>query len=108
VALKMGPRRVVQLLLVGVAAYTALWGGEYSAFGLRRLERRHAAEQERLAALRQEVDSLKQVAQRLEKDDATIERVARERFGMLRQGERLYRFVPVAQQAAPTQSETGS
>ena len=99
---------MVQLLLVAVAVYYALWGGEYSAFGLRRLERRHAAEQERLAALRKEVDSLKLVARRLERDDAAIERVARERFGMVRQGERLYRFVPVAPESAGTAGAAGS
>ena len=34
-------------------------------------------------------------ALKLERDPATIERVARERFGMIREGETLYRFVPV-------------
>jgi hypothetical protein len=35
------------------------------------------------------------LAGKLESDDAAIERIARERFGMIREGEILYRFVPV-------------
>jgi hypothetical protein len=40
------------------------------------------------------VDSLERVATAIERDPRTQERVARERFGMIRQGERLYRLVP--------------
>jgi cell division protein FtsB len=38
-------------------------------------------------------DSLNAVIQSLEKDDATIERLARERYGMIKQGEEVL-FVP--------------
>ena len=40
------------------------------------------------------VDSLERAAVAIEHDPRTQERVARERFGMLRKGEFLYRLVP--------------
>jgi cell division protein FtsB len=88
-------RRLLKAGVLAVAGYYAVWGGEYSAFALVRLDRDRAEKQERLASARAEVDSLRAEASRLEGDNATLERVARERFGMIRDGEMLYRFVPV-------------
>jgi cell division protein FtsB len=88
-------RRLLAAGVLALAGYYALWGGEYSAFHLVRLRADHAAAETQLALIRAEADSLKAFAERLENDDATIERVARERFGMIREGELLYRFVPV-------------
>ncbi|HEX5725414.1 MAG TPA: septum formation initiator family protein [Longimicrobiaceae bacterium] len=88
-------RRLLMAAGLAVAGYYALWGGEYSAFDLRRLAREQRAAEEALAATRAEADSLRALAGRLESDAPTIERVARERFGMIRDGETLYRFVPV-------------
>jgi cell division protein FtsB len=88
--------------LVALGVYYAVWGGEYSAFDLGRLEAervREHAEVERLAA---EVDSLRVRAEALEKDPETLERLARERFGMIRQGEVLYRFVEVEEAPVDT------
>ncbi len=47
-----------------------------------------------MAALRIELDSLAQLAHDLETNPAVQERVAREQFGMIRDGEVLYRVVP--------------
>jgi cell division protein FtsB len=91
----LSPRAVRRLVLGavgGVAAYYALWGGEYSAFDLRRLDAQREVRAAELAGARAAVDSLRAYAALLEKDDATLERVARERFGMIRDGETLYRF----------------
>ncbi len=88
-------RRGVRVLLLAVAGYYAIWGGEYSAFDLLRLERARENEQVRLERVRSEVDSLRTLAELLENDLPTLERVARERFGMIRPGETLYRFVEV-------------
>ena len=85
--------RVVLAVVLGVALYYALFGGEYSVFELRKLSKRVAQEQVRLDSLRVEVDSLEARADSLASDSATIERIARERYGMIRPGERLYRFV---------------
>ncbi|HWK90422.1 MAG TPA: septum formation initiator family protein, partial [Longimicrobium sp.] len=80
--------------------YYALWGGEYSYFHLRRLERDRAQAEQRLVRTRAEADSLRALAKRLQTDDAEVERIARERFGMIEDGELLYRFVPVDSPAA--------
>jgi cell division protein FtsB len=106
VALTPGTGR--RLLIGGVlalAAYYALWGGEYSAFHLVRLKQEGRAAEARLAQTRAEVDSLKALAGKLEKNDAEVERIARERFGMIRDGELLYRFVPMDSAAPPKAEE---
>ena len=85
--------RIAIAVVVGAALYYALFGGEYSVFDLMRLQQRATAEQERLDSLRVEVDRLQARADSLENDSATIERIARERYGLIRPGERLYRFM---------------
>jgi cell division protein FtsB len=105
VALKPGTgRRLLAGGVLALAGYYALWGGEYSAFHLLRLKRERREAEARLAETRARVDSLRTLAGKLEKDDAEVERIARERFGMIRDGELLYRFVPV-DSAAPPKSE---
>ena len=95
--------RLPAACVVAIATYYAVWGGEYSAFDLRSLRARERTATEHLALTRATVDSLRAVASALESDPATIEAVARERFGMIREGELLYRFVPVAPDPAPTE-----
>ncbi|MEX0912088.1 MAG: septum formation initiator family protein [Gemmatimonadota bacterium] len=93
------PRRVVArgvgLLVLGVAAYYAIWGGEYTLFDLGRLGEAQRVEAARLAEARAAADSLNALIDRLEDDPATIEAVAREQFGMIREGEVIYRFVDI-------------
>lgn len=88
----MKAKRIVLPGLLGLAAYYSLFGGEYSYFELRAA--RSAARQEaaELAERRRQIDSLKAWADSLDVDSTTLERLARERFGMLRPGEVLYRF----------------
>ena len=50
--------------------------------------------QQRLTELERANDSLRVWAEALETDSATIERLARERYGMIRPGEILYRMTP--------------
>jgi len=95
VALKPRGRHLVASAALALALYYAVWGGEYSVFTLLRLRHDRQAARDDVARLRHEVDSLRVQARSLEGDPATIERVARERFGMIREGETLYRFVPV-------------
>ncbi len=90
----MRPARAVGLLVVLGGVMFGFWGGEYSTFdwwGLRREVARERAMIERLDA---EIDSLTMEAEALESDSATQERVARERFGMVRSGEMLFRVEP--------------
>jgi len=82
--------------LVAGAAYYALFGGEYSLMEMRRLEKERHVEAGKLTDTRNEVNSLRLRADSLETDSAALERIARERYGMIRNGERLYRFVDSA------------
>ena len=88
--------RWLAIPLIGVAAYYAVYGGEYSLLEMRRLEREKTLEAERLRQTRGEVNQLRSWSDSLEHDSATLERIARERYGMIKPGERLYRFVDSA------------
>jgi cell division protein FtsB len=85
-------KRLVLPALLLVAVYYAVFGGEYSYFALRRTRKAVAREQAVLAERRRQIDSLRAWADSLELDPATLERLARERFGMVRDGETLYQF----------------
>jgi cell division protein FtsB len=87
--------RWIWLLAVIVSIYYGGWAGEYSARDLLRMEGR--VEQVRTEAdlLTAELESLRALAHNLQGDSASVERVARERLGMIRSGEMLYRFVEV-------------
>lgn len=78
--------------LLVLAAYFALFGGEYGLFEMRRVKRELDVERQRLEDARLEVERLDARADSLENDSLTIERIAREKWGMIRPGERLYRF----------------
>jgi cell division protein FtsB len=78
---------------VGLIAL-AVWGGEYGTADWITIRRQLADERAKVAALRLEVDSLGTLAHDLETNPAVQERVAREQFGMIRDGEVLYRVVP--------------
>ncbi len=75
------------------ALYFLLFGGEYTFLDLWRLDREREQEVVELEAIRVEVQELKQVADSLATDSAALERLAREQYGLIREGERLYRFV---------------
>ena len=91
--------------LVDGAAYYSLFGWEYSLLETRRLDREKKLEAERLKETRDEVTRLRARSDSLANDSATLERVARERYGMIKNGERLYRFVDSAG-AKPLQRDT--
>ena len=78
---------------VGLVAL-AVWGGEYGTADWITIRRQLADERAKVAALRIEIDSLAKLAHDLETNPAVQERVAREQFGMIRDGEVLYRVVP--------------
>ena len=82
--------------IVGLAfaLYFALQGGEYGTLDLLQLRREEAAESANVLRLERVVDSLTRAAVGIELDPRVQERVARERFGMIKKGEFLYRLVP--------------
>jgi cell division protein FtsB len=85
---------LVMPALLLTAGYYAVFGGEYSLFELRSARAAVTEEQEVLGRLEARIDSLSAWADSVRTDPATLERIARERFGMIREGETLYRFVP--------------
>ncbi len=88
--------RWLMVPLVAGATYYPLFGGEYSLMEARKLERERAVEQQRLTQTRRDVQALRARADSLEHDSATLERLAREKYGLIKEGERLYRFVDSA------------
>jgi cell division protein FtsB len=81
--------RVAAVVLV-LAALFALLAGEYSTWDYLTLRREEREERARIDTLRREVDSLEKEALAAERDPAVQERLARERYGMIRDGERVY------------------
>ncbi len=85
-------KRFIFPVLIGLALYFALFGGEYSVFEVGRIRAERVELEQRLVELKQANDCLRAWANALESDSATIERLARERYGMIRAGEVLYRI----------------
>ncbi len=95
-------RKILLPALLGLAAYYAVFGGEYSLLELREARQDVEVQERELARLRREVDSLRAWVDSLQNDSATLERLARERFGMLRDGEILYRLAEPRDSTADT------
>ena len=83
-------KKLLVWALLLLAGYIAMFGGEYSVLQVRRVRQEQQRLQQQLIELESENDSLKNWVQKLESDSATIERLARERYGMVRPGELLY------------------
>ncbi|HYK10636.1 MAG TPA: septum formation initiator family protein [Gemmatimonadales bacterium] len=90
----MTPARITALAGGLALVAFAIFAGEYSTGDWLKLRRQLAQERDSVAALQVAVDSLSRAAHDLETNPATQERVAREEFGMIRNGETLYRLVP--------------
>ncbi len=90
----MTPARWAALAAILFALSFGVQGGEYGTLDLWQLQREEAAERGQVALLRRAVDSLQKEAEAIERDPRVQERVARERFGMIRRGEFLYKLVP--------------
>jgi cell division protein FtsB len=77
-----------------VLGWVGVFGGEYSTFDWLSLRRQVDEERQAVQQLRATLDSLGRLAHNLETNPTTQERAAREQFGMIRDGEILYRLVP--------------
>ena len=98
----MRARRILLPVLLGLAVYYAVFGGEYSLRELHQARKEIQVQQQELTLLRQQVDSLRARADSLENDPVTLERIARERFGMIRDGEVLYHLAEPSDSARDT------
>jgi len=86
-------KRAVWILLIAIALYFALQGGEYSTRDLFVLRGRSGELARDVDSLHRQVDSLSRYLRLVKTDSATQERIAREEFGMVRgEKEMLYRF----------------
>ena len=88
----MSPRLLVALSVLAVMVAVAVQGGEYSTGDYLELKRRVAAERVAEARLTAIVDSLTKERKAVLTDPRVQERIAREQFGMIRPGERLYKL----------------
>ena len=86
-------KRYIWWALIAIAVFFAIQGGEYSTRDLYVLRRRTASLTHDVDSLQREVDSLGRYLRLVKSDSATMERIAREEFGMVRgDKEILYRF----------------
>ena len=85
-------RKVLAGLVVLGTAYFLFFGGDYTFLDLWRLEQEQERAAAELEAVRAEVSTLQAQADSLATDSAALERLARERYGLIKEGERLYRF----------------
>ena len=90
----MSARGWMVLALLVVMGVFAVQGGEYSTWDYRALQHELRAEEAMEARLTRAVDSLTKVRKAVETDPAVQERIAREQYGMIRPGERLYTLAP--------------
>ena len=84
------PQYYVPLVLV-IGAWTALAEGRYTVLDARRAEADLAETRARIEDTRRQIDSLAARLHEIRHDDAALERVARERYGLIREDEILYR-----------------
>jgi cell division protein FtsB len=91
------PKAIARRFAVwGLWLFVAFWavqGGEYGTTDLLRQRGRVQAARARVDSLERVVQGLRERKRLVESDPATQERIAREEFGLVREGELLYRFV---------------
>jgi cell division protein FtsB len=95
-------RRILFPGLVLHALYYALFGGEYSAFELRGIRTESRESTVRVQELAELTQLLTERVEALETDDRALEFIARENFGMIREGEILYRFADSGEEDPPS------
>ena len=88
----MSARAWVALSALVVMGAVAVQGGEYSTGDYLELRRRVAAERAAESRLTALVDSLTKVRKAVLTDPRVQERIAREQWGMIRPGERIYKL----------------
>ena len=87
-------RRIAMYVVMALALYYAVQGGEYSSLDLVRQRARETMLRESIDSLQHTVDSLADFRKRVQSDLVLQERIAREQYGMVKNDhELLYRFV---------------
>ena len=93
-------RRLAVAGFVASGAYYGLFGGVYNVLDIHAMQTDRAALVDRVDLLVSLTDSLVHRGDSLIADPDAIERVAREEFGFIRDGELLIRFVPHSETVA--------
>lgn len=96
-------RKRLIILAALLLLYLAVQGGEYSTWDYLVLRREEREERTLIQTLSREADSLARQARLVEIDPATQERLARELYGMLRDGE----FAYLIERPAPRGGKSG-
>lgn len=94
-------RLALWTIVVTVALWFAIQGGEYGTLDLVRQHRQRVQLDHEIDSLVRVVDSLRRLKQRILTDSRTQERIAREEFGMVRGKELLYRIADPPAAAPP-------
>ena len=95
-------KKTVLLIIVLFAGYYAVFSGEYSWFALQKARTELEQTQAELTEKSRQIDSLVALADSMRSDSGMLERIARERFGMIRDGETLYRFAEPSNSLSPS------
>jgi cell division protein FtsB len=89
-------RKKIAALSIGFAISAVLvfmFTGKQGFISLYKNHQRYKTQQEQLLRSHKVIDSLKTEIQRLQKDTTYIEKIARERLGMAKKNELIYKFV---------------
>ena len=82
----------VVVVILGTLLYFSLTS-ESSFYNLYRSSKKNKAMEKEIIELNATIDSLKSTIEKLKNDTAYIERIAREKLGMARKDEKVYKFV---------------
>lgn len=93
------------LVVLGVFVFKILYG-PHGWFALRHLEQDLQRQQQRIQELEQENQELSRQIQQLKTDPAALERLARQRLGMVRPGELVFQLPSSASHANPAPPHT--
>ena len=83
---------VIVIVILCALLYFSLTS-ESSVFNLYLSGRKNKAMEQEINELNETIDSLKETIEKLKTDTAYIERIAREKLGMSKKGEKVYKFV---------------
>lgn len=95
------PKKVIRLvywmIFVILAGWIMLWGTNsfYNTYRLRRSMEEMRAKVEKLSAVN---DSLRSENEKLKTNLDAAEKAARERFGLVKPGEKVFRFIPAPEE----------
>jgi|TARA_B100001750_G_C15071429_1_gene381366 cell division protein FtsB len=89
--------RLIVLIVLGATGYQLIFGGDYHLRDLQNLKRQVAIKTAEVDSMNAELDSIRVWGDSLLNDPWVVERVARERYGFIRPGEVLVRFIETDQ-----------